>query len=70
MVYRELNVCLFLLETLTLLALPLGTSHSCPSFKFLHLSGVISSLRSDAVRLDETRMIYLLVVSQNSLNSG
>lgn len=52
---------------LTFLALPLGTSHSCPSFEFLHLSGTISLLSSDAFRVDKTQMINLLVAYQIAL---
>jgi len=55
---------------LTFLALPLGTSYGCPSFEFLHLSGVISSLSSDASRLDKTQIINFLVAYQNSLTAA
>lgn len=54
---------------LTFLALPLGTNHSCPSFDFSHLSGMILLLSSDAFRLDKTQMINLLVAYQHSLTT-
>lgn len=57
---------LFPLKISTFVALPLGARQSCPNFEFSHLSGVISLLRSDALRLNETRMMCLLIVSPNS----